>query len=478
MLERKLKNHRRQRTKYIIADFVSAAIVWLIFFVFRKLVIEEVSYDQLNDQILKNNDFFLGIVIISLGWLFLYYLSGYYNYIFRKTVLSDFTRTFKITFMGVVVLFFAFLLDDEVRNYKNYYFTASVLFGLQFSITLLPRLIITKVNILKIKKGRVKFNTILIGCGPQALEVFQDLQAKNTKYGNHFVGYIKNPCICKNEISDLLPNLGTVDDLPDLIGKYGIEEMIIAIEPEETKDISEILNWLGYSEITVKAVTGLHHVLKGHIKMTNILGTPLLEIEHELMPLWQQALKKVIDILFAFLAVTLLSPFFIICAFGIKLTSKGPILFRQERIGKNGKQFMLYKFRSMYVDAEKDGPNLSSENDNRCTPFGRFLRKIKLDEIPNFLNVLKGDMSIVGPRPERQFFIDQIVKIAPNYKQLQKIKPGITSLGQVRYGYARDVDEMVKRLRFDLLYLENMTINTDALVVYYTVLILFKGRHI
>jgi lipopolysaccharide/colanic/teichoic acid biosynthesis glycosyltransferase len=184
------------------------------------------------------------------------------------------------------------------------------------------------------------------------------------------------------------------------------------------------------------------------------------------------------DILFAILAITILSPFFVVCAFGIKLTSKGPIFFRQERIGKNGKAFMLYKFRSMYTDAEKDGPNLSSENDNRCTPFGRFLRKIKLDEIPNFLNVLKGDLSIVGPRPERQYFIDQIIKISPNYKQLQKIKPGITSLGQVRYGYARDVDQMVKRLRFDLLYLENMTINTDFLVIYYTVLILFKGRHI
>jgi exopolysaccharide biosynthesis polyprenyl glycosylphosphotransferase len=478
MLTRKIKNHRRQRTKYIVADFIAAAIVWSLFFAFRKLVIEEVAYSQLDDQILKNLDFFLGVIFIPLGWLFLYYIAGYYNYIFKKTLGSDISKTFKITLIGVLVLFFTFLLDDNVRNYKNYYFTASVLFSLQFFFTLIPRLVITHLNYIGIRKGVVKFNTILIGCGPKAIEIYQELLEKQPKFGNHFVGYVKNLCNCNNEIGMLLPDLGTIDDLPDIIGRYGVEEMIIAVDPSEQKDIAEIINWLGYSEITVKAITELHHVLKGRIKMTNIMGTPLLEIEHELMPLWQQAIKKVIDIVVSVIALIILLPFFIVCAFGIKLTSKGPVFFLQERIGKSGKSFMLYKFRSMYIDAEKEGPNLSSENDNRCTTFGRFLRKTKLDEIPNFINVLKGEMSMIGPRPERQYYIDQIVKIAPNYKQLQKIKPGITSLGQVRYGYASDVDQMVKRLRFDLLYLENMTLNTDFLVIYYTILILFKGRHV
>jgi exopolysaccharide biosynthesis polyprenyl glycosylphosphotransferase len=464
--------------KYITADFLSAAIVWSLFFIFRKLVIEEISYDQLDDQVFKNYDFFLGVFFIPLGWLFLYYISGYYNYIFKKTLGKDISKTFKASLIGVLVLFFTFLLDDEVRNYKNYYFTASVLFSMQFVITLIPRLIITRFNIHRIKKGIVKFNTLLIGCGSQATQIYQELLDKKSKFGNHFIGYIQNMHNCRNELGNVLSNLGTIDELPDIIVKYGIEEMIIAIDPSEQKDINEITNWFGYSEITVKAITELHHVLKGHTKMTNILGTPLLEVEHELMPLWQQALKKVIDFGVSLFAILILSPFFIISTIGIKLTSKGPILFRQERIGKNGKPFIIYKFRSMYIDAEKHGPNLSSENDNRCTPFGRFLRKTKLDEIPNFINVLKGDMSMVGPRPERQFYINQIVKIAPDYKKLQKIKPGITSLGQVRYGYARDVDQMVKRLRFDLLYLENMNLNTDFLVIYYTIQILFKGRHV
>ena len=212
--------------------------------------------------------------------------------------------------------------------------------------------------------------------------------------------------------------------------------------------------------------------------MSNIFGTLLVEIKHEIMPFWQQVLKKIIDFFFACLALTILSPIFIFCAFGIWFTSKGPIFYRQERIGKNGKPFNLLKFRSMYSDAEKDGPNLTKENDHRTTPFGKFLRKTKFDEIPNFLNVIIGDMSLVGPRPERQFFIDKIILVAPQYLQLQKIKPGVTSLGQVKFGYARNVDEMVKRLRFDLLYMENMSISTDLLIMYYTFVLLFKGRHV
>jgi len=194
------------------------------------------------------------------------------------------------------------------------------------------------------------------------------------------------------------------------------------------------------------------------------------------MPEWQANLKRISDVIFASFVLVLGMPFFLCIAAIIKLGSKGPVLFKQERIGKDGLPFNIYKFRSMYTDAEKNGPALSKEGDSRITPFGRFLRKSRIDEFPQFYNVFIGDMSLVGPRPERQYFIDQIVQIAPHYKHLNKVRPGITSLGQVKYGYAQNVSEMVERLKYDILYIENMSFAMDLRILLYTILVMVQGR--
>ena len=194
------------------------------------------------------------------------------------------------------------------------------------------------------------------------------------------------------------------------------------------------------------------------------------------MPEWQYSLKRIFDIIISLVAMIILSPVYLVTAIIVKATSPGPVFYAQERIGYLGRPFKMHKFRSMYVDAEQAGPALSKDNDPRITPFGRFMRKVRLDEIPQFYNVLRGTMSLVGPRPERQLYIDQIVKRAPEYLLLQRIKPGITSWGQVRYGYASNVDEMVERLRYDLLYLDNMSLTTDLKILLYTVIIIIQGR--
>jgi exopolysaccharide biosynthesis polyprenyl glycosylphosphotransferase len=203
--------------------------------------------------------------------------------------------------------------------------------------------------------------------------------------------------------------------------------------------------------------------------MNGIFGAPLIEISPDLMPVWQQAVKRLIDIIVSLLLIIILGPLFIVVSLLIKLSSGGPVFFVQERIGLHGVPFNIYKFRSMFVGAESGTPMLSSENDNRITPFGKFMRKIRLDEIPQFYNVLIGDMSLVGPRPERQFYIDQIMPIAPHYRHLHKVKPGITSWGQVKFGYAENVDQMVERLKYDVIYIENMSLALDFKILFYTV---------
>ncbi len=249
------------------------------------------------------------------------------------------------------------------------------------------------------------------------------------------------------------------------------------METEEPAKVQEVLFLLEDVKNTrISIIADIHKYLIGTIRVNHSFDIPLLDINQALMPEWQANLKRISDVIFASIILIVGMPFFIIVACIIKFTSKGNILFKQERIGKDGLPFNIYKFRSMYSDAEKDGPALSKSGDSRITPFGKFLRKTRIDEFPQFYNVLIGDMSLVGPRPERQFYIDQIVKIAPHYKHLNKVRPGITSLGQVKYGYAQNVSEMVERLKYDILYIENMSFAMDLRILLYTMLVMAQGR--
>ena len=219
----------------------------------------------------------------------------------------------------------------------------------------------------------------------------------------------------------------------------------------------------------------MYDILSGSVKMTNIYGALLMEVNTDAMPIWQQLTKRLVDVVFSLISILILIPVYIVLAIMVKLGSKGPIFYRQERVGRKGKLFKIIKFRTMYVDSESNGPQLSSENDPRITPSGKIMRKMRLDEFPQFFNVLLGEMSLVGPRPERAFFIDQIKKIEPQFLQLTNVRPGITSWGQVKFGYAENVEQMLQRMKFDLLYLKNRSLALDFKIMLYTITIIFKG---
>jgi exopolysaccharide biosynthesis polyprenyl glycosylphosphotransferase len=446
---------------------LSALVSWALFFFFRKTLIENQAFEM-------DVNFWLGIGLIPLFWMLLYFVQGTYIEIRRMFRIKLLNLTISISVIGSLIIFFSIILDDQVRSYEGYYWNFLILFVVHFGSTFIPRLLINTWLVHTIRKSNNGFKTVIIGGTEKAVDILEEIR-KNEKNVNTFVGYI-NMNGNDRQLDGKLPYLGHFDDLEEVSKGTEIDEYIIAIESSEHNKLMQILLKIDNGTTRIKTLPDTYVILSGSVKMTNIYGALLLDVLSDAMPFWQKVLKRIIDFSMSFVAVILLMPFYLFSAIAVKASSSGPIFFLQDRIGKNGRVFKIFKFRTMYVDSEKNGPQLSSENDPRITRIGSFMRKTRLDEFPQFFNVLMGHMSIVGPRPERKFYIDQIAKIEPQYNQLTKVRPGITSWGQVKYGYAENVDQMLQRMKFDLLYLKNRSISLDIKIMLHTLLIVIRAE--
>ena len=462
----------RQAVKYIVSDFVSAAVVWFLFnwLRFEEMAMYEVATSFTNYltyiQVLK------GQLFVPFFWLILYYFSGYYNKPLGKSRLTELFSTFVTVLIGVVFIFFVVVLNDLPRSFHIYYELFFALLGLQFFMTYIPRLIITQSGLRKIKSREWAMNILIIGAGARAARIAGDLY----RLGFHISGFIP-----EDEVTPLSVKkeevVGTLSDLASVIADKNIDELVLAAETDDNKKQLTILYSLYYYGLPIKVLADKLSMLS-QVKIKTIRGIPLVNVTENNLSAVEKNIKYVMDKVLSALVLVLLSPMYLYIAWRVKKDSPGPVFFRQERIGYMGKPFYIYKFRTMYTDAEDKGPLLASEKDKRITPFGHVLRKYRLDEFPQFWNVLKGDMSIVGPRPERKFFIDQIVKKAPYYYLLHNVRPGITSLGMVKYGYANDVDKMIESLKYDVLYYENMSLVLDITILIFTVRTVFTGKGI
>lgn len=452
-------NKNTYRILFILTDFIASGLGWSLFFVYRKLFIETVKFG-VPVPVDASLNYLLGLVLIPIFWFTLHYSTGAYTDIRRKTHGQNFLQLFTITLLGSLVILFGILLDDTVISYKNYYQSFFVLLTLQFSICFIFRtaILIWKNN--NFRKGKDHFSVLVVGDSNKIERFFGENKAWFNNSHFNICGYLQ-PDDTKGLIS--------------FITEQKPEEVFILTD-KNSETYSNLLLTLYRKDVYIRVLPELYQTINIPVKLSDLLNSPILLLSKDLVSPWQQSIKTLSDIVLSFVAILLLLPLILILIILIKATSKGPIIYSHQRIGKNGKPFKILKFRSMYVDSEPEGPQLTSKNDRRITPVGRFMRKHRLDEIPNFINVFKGDMSLVGPRPERMFFIEQIIERAPQYAKLHLVKPGLTSWGQVKFGYAESIDEMIQRMRYDLVYIENFSLYVDLQILFKTIKIIIRGE--
>ena len=471
-----LKDIAKRRAIYLMAmlDYMAAVVAWMLFIAYRYNTLGKSTFWG-TWKLLLPRDYFYGFLLLPAGWLLLYLFSGTYFDLYRKSRLNEINRTLISCIIGSLILGIVVFADDAA-DYSYFIKISGRYLLIHTGCTLLLRMMLLNNIKRQLRRGVVGFNTLMIGANEKALETYNQIKAAPKSLGNDFKGYIYSSLGGKNVLDGTMPNLGNLEDLEQVIDQYTIEEVVVAVDTSEHHLLENILTRLSYRPVVVKVLPDLFDIISGSVKTSNVYDAVLMHIYPELMPGWQRVCKRGIDILCSSFALLLLSPLYILSALLVKLSSKGPVFYRQERIGLYGRPFNIFKFRSMFTDAEAAGPALSSKADPRITPWGRIMRKWRIDELPQFINILKGDMSLVGPRPERRHFIDIICRTHPHYKYLHKVKPGLTSWGMVQYGYAENVEEMISRMKYDLLYIENCSIMLDIKITLYTFVVLFQGR--
>lgn len=470
-----LSAHKRNAIrKLVLVDYLTAIVAWVVFWLYRQYLLGNTQFNSTID-LFQARDYLMSLILIPGGWLFLYMLSGTYFDLYRKSRLNEINRTLISSILGCTIIAL-FIFANDAKDYAYFIRMTGRYLLIHTALTLFVRLMMFRWVKRNLIKGKVGFNTLIIGGNQQAIEVYQQVLRNPKVLGNIFKGFIYSSKDSTNGMSHYLPQLGNIDELEAIIDKYEIEEVIVAVDSSEHHLLEGILTRLSYRPVIIKVMPDLYDIISGSVKTSNVYDALLIHIHPDLMPDWQRVCKRVIDIVFSFLALVVASPLLLYAAIRVKLSSKGSIIYKQQRIGLYGRPFYILKFRSMYVNAEEAGPALSSKEDPRITKWGRIMRKWRIDELPQFINILKGEMSLVGPRPERQYFIDKIIQTRPHYKYLHKVKPGLTSWGMVQFGYAENVDEMTERMKYDLLYIENCSLVLDVKIMLYTLNVLFQGR--
>lgn len=462
----------RQRATYIAVDWLSTAIALLLFNIVRFYYHDAADSGLTLGEVLFSKAAILRLILFPTAMLLLYYMSGYYCNVFTRSRVSEFSATLVTSLLAALICGF-FVLFGNRQAGSSPEMTVLLFAGILFATVYVPRLCLTTLTMRRISEGKIYFPTAIIGAGARP-EKFDEFSRRR-------IPLIGVRPITEIYSDDIIPpgrDGYPMSRIQAAFDSHGIERIILLPEPswEQTQLIINRLYTFA-KPIYVSAVELPPYLLNG--RLISFTADPLIDVTNSNLRPVSACVKRVFDVCVSLLMLMLSALPVGILALAIKSSSRGPAIYRQKRLGRSRKPFTIYKLRTMVNDSESDGkPRLSCADDPRITPLGHFLRKYRLDELPQFYNVLRGDMSLVGPRPERPEFVEQIIQSAPQYTLLHNIRPGITSLGMVKYGYASSISQMIERMRYDIIYLQNFSIINDIKIIIYTFTTVFLGKGI
>ncbi len=452
----------------IFTDFLTINFTYIVFYYFRV----ETGWFNL----ISRPEFLLPMFVIYIYWLLLFLFVGMYRTWFAASRFDELTTLFKTSFIGVFILFFLIFIDDiTYQQVSAQRYLIFIYWGIFLLFVGSGRIFVRSFQRYLLLKGIGRRNTVIIGYNDRAKEVFEEVNRARA-LGLDIIGYVtvSDSSELKN-VDDKI--LGTIQDIEKIVNDFNVKEVIISLDKNEHNLMLDIISKCDFNDLTIKIVPDLYEIISGHARTNQLYGIPLIEVNPQLMPVWERKIKRLMDIVFSLIILIITLPITLIVALAIKLDSEGPVFYKQIRVGKDGKEFKIYKFRSMYKDAEKHtGPVWSSKDDPRITRVGRIIRKFRLDEIPQFINVLRGEMSLVGPRPERPYFVEMLSKEIPLYKRRLKVKPGITGWAQVKHKYDESIEDVKKKVQYDLYYIENISLRMDLKILFRTLFVVLFGK--
>jgi exopolysaccharide biosynthesis polyprenyl glycosylphosphotransferase len=462
-------NKRTEKLLILATDFITVNLAWLLFFYFR---VESGWFNLITQP-----DFFLPMIVVYFYWVIVFTFVGMYRTWFALSRLDELSTLLKASFVGIFILVFFIIWDDITTGVSNSMrFYIFIYWAIFLVLVGSGRLFIRSFQRNLLIRGIGRRNTIIIGFNQKANEVHSSI-LRHRELGLDIVSYL---AVAESELNSSYKDVKVVDtyhNLEKVLLDFEIKNVIICLGRHEEEVILEVITRCEGKGVEIKIVPDLYDILSGQAKISQLYSFPLIDVMPELMPEWERRLKRVMDIVLSFLLLIITAPATIITAIAIKIESKGPVFYKQERSGLNGKVFKIYKFRSMVQDAEKKtGPIWSTKGDPRITRVGRFIRKVRLDEIPQVINIFRGDMSFVGPRPERPIFVEKLANEIPLYKRRLKVRPGITGWAQVKHKYDETVEDVKVKLRYDLFYIENMSLRMDLKILFKTIFVVLFGK--
>lgn len=462
-------NKRTEKFLILITDFITINSAWLFFFYLR---VQTGWFD-----VVAQPDVLLSMFAVYFYWLVIFIFVGMYRTWFASSRFDELSTLFKTSFVGIFFLLFLILYDDSNRGVSSpFRFYIFMYWGIFLSCVSAGRLIVRGVQRNLLINGIGRRNAVIVGFNPKSQNLHNTIK-NHRALGIDVVAYAAALYESLGKDYNGIKVLGVVTDLEKIIDEFNIKNVIISLEKHHEETILEVISRCEGKNVEIKIVPDLYDIISGQVRTSQIYGMPLIDIMPELMPEWEKKIKRLMDIILSFLLIIITLPATLLASLLIKLDSKGPIFYRQNRSGMNGKVFKIVKFRTMVADAEKlSGPVWSTKDDPRITRVGKFVRKVRLDEIPQALNILKGDMSFVGPRPERPFFVEKLSYEIPLYKRRLKVRPGITGWAQVKHKYDETIEDVKVKLRYDLFYIENMSLRMDFKILFRTIFVVLFGK--